>query len=229
MSDKKLAQNQGVHEQAVMACSYVIEKEDDKKQTPIPPAEGIPISAGTMSSLSFVADDSRVEMLAESLIDTQKSELEFLRDLAKNQRDTIMTKKAKITKLKEKLVDYQAKAAEEKSNHEQELAVKDAEIKQLHDCISSLREHKQHSEVISEQNNYADSTIEKLSGACSEKASLKEAAEKIANLEDKLAVLKEAALKRQTEFKLPMSLTDCDVVYHGKHGTHFDDFEERIL
>ena len=66
--------------------------------------------------------------------------------------------------------------------------------------------------MISEQNNYADSTIEKLSGACSEKASLKEAAEKIANLEDKLAVLKEAALKRQTEFKLPMSLTAGDVV-----------------
>ena len=111
MSNKDLSKSQDMHKQAVMACSYVIEEDGDKKETTPTLAEGIPMMARTMSSLSLAADGSRVEVLAESLIDTQKSELEFLRDLAKHQRDTIATKKIKITKLKEKLADCKSIAA----------------------------------------------------------------------------------------------------------------------
>ena len=69
-NDKELGgQSNSVNEQAVMACSYVIEEDDDKKETPTP-AEGIPMLTRTMSNLSFAADDSRVEILAESLIET---------------------------------------------------------------------------------------------------------------------------------------------------------------
>ena len=130
-SDKELGQSDDdVREQAVIACSYVIEEDNDKKKKEtLPPAEGIPMLAKNLSSFSFVADESR--LLAESLIDTQKSELAFLRDLAKNQQDTITTKKVKIAKLKEKLVFCETKAANEKSNHVQELQVKDSELTNL--------------------------------------------------------------------------------------------------
>ena len=138
MSEKEIGQSNDLNEQKSMAFSYVIEEDDNKKKETLTPAEGIPMMARSMSSLSFAADDSRVEVLAESLIDTQKNELAFMRDLAKNHQETIKTKKVKITKLKEKLANLKSKAAaveskvaKERSNHAQELQVKDAEIKNL--------------------------------------------------------------------------------------------------
>ena len=58
-----------------MTFHYVFEKEDQKKKTPTP-EEGIPMMARSMSSLGFAADDSRVEELAESLIDSQRSNID---------------------------------------------------------------------------------------------------------------------------------------------------------
>ena len=60
MSDKEIGQSKDVIEHTLMAVSYVIEEEDQNKETPTP-AEGIPMMTRTMSSLSFAADDSRVE------------------------------------------------------------------------------------------------------------------------------------------------------------------------
>ena len=75
MSDKELGQSQDVlHKQSVVAVSYVCEEDDDKKKETPTPAEGIPIIARSMSCLSFAADDTRV--LAESLIDTQRSNID---------------------------------------------------------------------------------------------------------------------------------------------------------
>ena len=82
-----------------MTMSYVIEEEDKKKATPTP-AEGIPVMKRNMSSLSFAVDDSRVEVLTESLIENQKSNIDHFQDLTKRQWDTIASKKDKIVKLK---------------------------------------------------------------------------------------------------------------------------------
>ena len=60
----------------MLAFSYVCEEDDDKNKETPPPAEGIPLIARSMSSLNFAANDSRVEVLAESLIDTQRSNID---------------------------------------------------------------------------------------------------------------------------------------------------------
>ena len=93
-----------------MTFHYVFEKDDQKKETQTP-EEGIPMMTRTMSNLSFAVDDSRVEVLAESLIDTQRSDLDHFRDLTKKQWVMITAKDDKIMKLKQKLADFKQKTA----------------------------------------------------------------------------------------------------------------------
>lgn len=131
-------------------------------------------------------------MLAESLIDSQRSNIDHFQDLTKKQWDMIKAKDDKIMKLKQKLVDCKSDSARELQLKEARYAemaemveVKDAEIKTLQDLVS-LSERKALCDSISEQKSLADTMIEKLSGACSDKASLNEATEEIAQLKSKL-------------------------------------------
>ena len=173
----------------------------------------------------------------------------------------ITAKDDKIMKLKQKLADFKDKTASYKSDSARELKamearyaemveVKDAEIKTLQDLVS-LSERKAFSDSVSEQKSLADIMIEKLNGVCQDKASLKEASQKIAQLESelndalykasslqvqltlekiKLKVAKKAKLdyedeefQKLTEFDLPLRLADNDVkLIDNRGGSDFD-------
>ncbi len=55
-------------------------EESDQKETPTAGEEGMATMTRTMSSLSF-GDPEKVERLAESLMDCQKSEISLLKDM----------------------------------------------------------------------------------------------------------------------------------------------------
>ena len=81
--------------------------------------------------------------------------------------------------------------------------VKDSEIKRLQDRIF-LSEQKKTTDSISEQKNFAENMLESLDGACSDRASLKEAIKKITHLESRLEETLEKA------FGLQVKLTEAD-------------------
>ena len=69
-------------EQPVVAMGYVVEESDDKEKLTTG-GEGMSTMAKNESNFSFQEADKKVERLAESLMDSQKSEIDFIKDLTK--------------------------------------------------------------------------------------------------------------------------------------------------
>lgn len=116
---------------------YVIE--DDSKMTPKPTKDGAsdPSVVGTpvMMSAASEGPGGDVGDLVKTLVDTQTSERDFLRNLVNSQKEQLQNKKEKIAKLKQKVKQLKSEGDQAKQTL---ISKQQQEIRELRDKVEVL-------------------------------------------------------------------------------------------